>query len=83
MEAREAALRELARRLRMARASAGLTQAETSRMTSLSQSAISLYEKAMREPNALKLGRLAAVYGCTTDWLLGLSDEGYPSRPEA
>lgn len=65
-------LYELARRLRMARAAAGMTQAEAARAASISQSALSLYEKARRQPLATTVKRLAVAYGVSTDWLFGL-----------
>lgn len=65
-------LYELARRLRMARAAAGMTQAEAAGAASISQSALSLYEKARRQPLATTVKRLAVAYGVSTDWLFGL-----------
>lgn len=67
-------LEELARRLRMARASLGLTQAQAARDASISQSALSLYEKARREPHATSIKRLAIVYGVSMDWIMGVSE---------
>ena len=65
-------LYELARRLRMARAAAGMTQAEAAGAASISQSALSLYEKARRQPLATTVKRLAVAYGVSTDWIFGL-----------
>lgn len=69
---------ELSRRLRMARASANLTQSEAAKRSNVSQSALSLYEKARRQPLAISIKRLAMTYGIATDWLLSLGDEGGP-----
>lgn len=62
----------LARRLRMARASLGITQAEAASRAGVSQSALSLWERARRVPDALAVRRLAITYSVTTDWLLGM-----------
>ena len=59
MEFSDPAVEELARRLRMGRASANLTQAQAAEIAQISQSALSLYEKAKREPHAMALMRLA------------------------
>lgn len=67
-------LQEMARRLRMVRAACNLTQAEAAETAKISQSALSLYEKAKREPHATSVKRLALVYGVSLDWLMGLSD---------
>ena len=74
MEFSDPAVEELARRLRMGRASANLTQAQAAEIAQISQSALSLYEKAKREPHAMALMRLAKAYGVSADWLLGLSE---------
>lgn len=67
-------LEGLARRLRMARAALGITQAEAADMASVSQSALSLYEKGRRDPPVTSLKRLAVAYGVTLDWLMGITD---------
>jgi transcriptional regulator with XRE-family HTH domain len=36
---------------------------------------ISKYELGKIEPNLNQLGKFAAYYGVSTDWLLGLSEE--------
>lgn len=66
---------EMARRLRVARAAVGATQAEVSEATGVSEAALSLYERGRRQPHATTLGRLAVDYGVSADWLVGLSDE--------
>lgn len=65
-------LDELAKRLRMGRASVGITQKDASDMAGVSQSALSLWEHAKRVPDALAIKHLAAAYEVTTDWLLGI-----------
>lgn len=66
-ESQNEELEEIARRLRMARASLGLSQAQAAREASISQSALSLYEKARREPHATSIKRLAMVYEISMD----------------
>ena len=80
MDIRDSDLNELARRLRMARASNNLTQAQAASEASISQSALSLYEKARREPHATSIKRLAIVYGVSMDWLMGLSEVMAPAK---
>lgn len=68
-------LRETARRLRIARAGAGITQEQAAGACGLSQCAVSLYERGRRDPSSMALRGLAIAYGVSTDWLLGLSEE--------
>lgn len=82
MDSRDVDLNELARRLRMARASCNLTQTVAANKSTISQSALSLYEKARREPHATTAKRLAQTYGVSLDWLLGLSDVMRISEPK-
>ena len=82
MDIRDSDLIELARRLRMARASNNLTQAQAASEASISQSALSLYEKARREPHATSIKRLAIVYGVSMDWLMGLSEVMAPAKTD-
>lgn len=82
MEERELELLEIARRLRMARASCDLIQAQAADAAKISQSALSLYEKARREPHSINVKRLALVYGVSMDWLVGLSEEMSPQETE-
>ena len=82
MDIRDSDLNELARRLRMARASNNLTQAQAASEASISQSALSLYEKARREPHATSIKRLAIVYGVSMDWLMGLSEVMAPAKTD-
>lgn len=58
----------------MARAALGITQAEAAARASVSQSALSLYEHARRDPPVTSLKRLAVAYGVSIDWLMGIAD---------
>ena len=75
---RDLDLIELARRLRMARAALHMSQIEAATAADISQSALPLYEKGRRQPLATSIKRLAIVYGTSTDWLFGMTDEGEP-----
>ena len=72
-------LQLLALRLRMGRAAKNLTQTEAAKRARLSQAALSLQEKGKSEPGAIVIKRLAAIYGVSTDWLLGITDEEGPA----
>ena len=71
-------IHNLAEHLRIARLAIHLSQEEVASLTSISQSAISLYEKGRREPYVLAAKRMAQAYGVTMDWLLNISDQGGP-----
>ena len=71
-------IQHLAEHLRIARLATHLTQEEAANVTLISQSAISLYEQARREPYVLAAKRMAEAYGVTMDWLLSISDDGGP-----
>ena len=74
-------LQALSMRLRMGRAAKHLTQTESARRAKISQAALSLQEKGTSEPGAIAIKRLAAVYGVSSDWLLGLTDVMEPRCP--
>lgn len=62
-------------RLRQARESAGLTQAEAAARIGLGLwTAISRWERGERDPGPGALAALARAYGVRSDWLLGLTD---------
>ena len=71
-------IHNLAERLRIARLAMHLTQEEAANVTLISQSAISIYEQARREPYVLATKRMAEAYGVTMDWLLSISEDGGP-----
>lgn len=64
--------------LRIRRQEIKLTQTELARLCSISQSIVSDYENGQAQMTAENIIRLAVTLRCTTDYLLGLSDE--PTR---
>ena len=62
-------------RLRQARLAKGLTQREAAEAAGVDSSYISRYESGQREPSALALRGLAAIYGVPVDGLTGESDD--------
>lgn len=67
-------------RLKEERANKGLTQEELGKFLNLSKAAISLYETGEREPDYDTLKIMSELFGCSTDYLLGLSDERRPAE---
>ncbi len=53
----------------------GMKQAELSREIGVSKQMINAIEKGLRDPSEKILVRMAKIFGCTTDYLLGLSDK--------
>ena len=52
----------------------GMKQAELAREIGVSKQMINAIEKGMRDPSEKILVRMAKIFDCTTDYLLGLSD---------
>lgn len=67
--------------------SAGLTQKDLADAANISQGNISNFEKGSRSPETISLIKLARALNCSTDYLLGLSDnpkgEATPDAPSA
>ena len=61
-------------RLKALREEKGVSQAQLSKATGLSQSAIAFWETGKRIPNAQAIIILARYFGVTTDYLLGETD---------
>lgn len=59
-------------RLREMRERSSLSQREVARRTNASASLISAYETGERTPSLEMLLSLSVLYGCSTDYLLGL-----------
>lgn len=79
-------LREVKRRLRLVRNARKLSQREATRRAGISQSVLEKYESldGDRLPSTRQLFRLAEVYGCGIDYLLGRTDrEQIEARPRA
>lgn len=65
---------ELGERLKELRKQQGLTQVQVAERLGLSKAIISSYEVASRHPSYGVLIKMAALYGVTTDYLLGLDN---------
>ena len=65
---------EFGRRFRECRKAAGLKQTTAAQLIGIGQSSISEYENDVSEPTASVLFKMAEVYGCTVDHLLGLDE---------
>lgn len=61
--------------LKNKRINAGLTQAELGKKVGLSHNVISQYESGIRTPKLDSLIKMAEIFGCTVDELLGVSAE--------
>jgi len=70
------------KRLRELRTARGLTQAEFGKLIGVGKSAVSQYESGARAPDTAALRRIAASFGVTTDWLLGLDESRDPMVKE-
>lgn len=64
----------LSERLRAARASRRLSQTEVMRITQINNKTLSGYENSVSEPDFNTLLTLAKLYGVSTDYLLGQTD---------
>lgn len=65
----------LSTRLQALRKKNNLTQKQVAERIGASASAVSDYELASREPSYEKLVKLSYLYNCSTDYLLGKSDQ--------
>jgi transcriptional regulator with XRE-family HTH domain len=72
----------LAIRLKQARRLSGFTQEEVEEIINISKSSISQYENGKMCPTIDVLGRLAAFYKVSLDWLFGLGTSGNDSMQE-
>lgn len=73
----------LANRLKRLREEKELLQRDIAKMLNISASAYGYYEQGKRDPDTTTLHRLAEIFGCTTDYLLGKSDYRDPLPPGA
>lgn len=65
----------LAQRLRLLRREKGLTQMEIAQLINISNTTLSQYESNKRMPGFEVLCQLADIYGSTTDYLLGITEQ--------
>lgn len=62
-------------RIKSERAQLGITQYELARMLTVDNTTLCSWEKGKTSPNATQITKMAdEIFGCSTDWLLGLSD---------
>lgn len=61
-------------RLRELRNRRNLSQRELADMIGVSKSSVNMYERDEREPGFKTLGRIADLFGVSTDYLLGRTD---------
>lgn len=66
-------------RLKEERTRKGLSQEEFGKFFNLDKSTISLYESGKREPDYATLASFAEFFGCSTDYLLGKTNERRPA----
>jgi len=71
---------DFAARLRSLREKKGVTQTELGRLFNLSKQAISSYERRESQPDVETLKRLADYFQCSTDYLLGRTDDPTPPK---
>lgn len=62
---------ELHDRIRLAREDAGLTQGQLAKMLGVSRPTVSDIEAGRRKVSAEELGKMADLFGVSTEWLLG------------
>ena len=68
----------LGERLRQIRIERKMTQAEAAKQVGVSRSALNMYERNERDPDSSTISALARLYGVSTDWLLGETDDPTP-----
>ncbi|EMZ42673.1 MULTISPECIES: helix-turn-helix domain-containing protein [Atopobium] len=56
----------------------GLTQGQLAQLVSVTPATVSRWELGKFEPYGSNIAKLADIFGCSTDYLLGLSDERKP-----
>ncbi len=68
----------LGERLRKVREKSEITQAYVAKALNISASAVGMYEQGRRDPDTETLKKFAELYGCSTDYLLGRTDDPSP-----
>lgn len=64
----------LGEKIKKLREQRGWTQAQAAEKLGVSSQVVSNYERDYRSPDKETLSRIAKMYHCTLDWLLGLSE---------
>lgn len=67
-------MNEYGKVMRSERVRAGLSQSEVAERVGVDQRTVSNYERGITNVPADVLLKLSDIYGCTTDWLLGITD---------
>lgn len=67
-------------RLRALREERGLTQGQLGEALKVSRGSISFYEIGSRVPDIETLSTMSQFFGCTSDYLLGLSENRFPQN---
>lgn len=73
---------DTAGRIRKCRKKMGLTMKELAAKVGISEGMISYYESGERQPNYEKLIRLAEIFNCSTDYLLGIIDQPFQANTD-
>src|SRR5690349_8283638 len=68
-------------RLRERRQQMGISQQELAEQVGVDQAALSKMEGVAGNPTASNIVKLTRALGCTSDWLLGISDHGPDELP--
>ncbi|MDE6021463.1 MAG: helix-turn-helix transcriptional regulator [Ruminococcus sp.] len=71
----------LADNIRNARQTENLSQGELAEMLGVHQTYVSMIERGINVPSLEQVERMADIFSCSVDWLLG-RDEKYISRKE-
>lgn len=69
-------------RLKMLREKAGVSQQKIADMVGLTQQAVGKWENDKAEPDLATVTKLAEIFDCSTDYLLGKSDDPHPPDPD-
>lgn len=69
--------------IRVLRNEKGYSQKELAEMINVAQNTVSNWENGTREPDNATLIKLAKLFNCSTDYLLGRTDIKNPYEPEA
>ncbi len=69
-------------RLKMLREKAGVSQQKIADMVGLTQQAVGKWENDKAEPDLATVAKLAEFFDCSTDYLIGKSDDPHPPDPD-
>lgn len=69
-------------RLKMLREKAGVSQQKIADIVGVTQQAVGKWETGKAEPDLATVAKLAEYFNCSTDYLLGKSDDPRPPDPD-